>query len=60
MIGASTADGTAIQNDPVTAADLFCSICRALHVDPRKVNLSPIGRPLKIVDGGAPVEKLFG
>jgi hypothetical protein len=44
----------------VTAPDLFCTICQALHVDPRKENVSPIGRPLKIVDGGQPVHKLFG
>jgi hypothetical protein len=60
VIGASTDDGTAVQRDPVTAPDLFCTICQALHVDPRKENVSPIGRPLKIVDGGQPVNKLFG
>lgn len=60
VIGSSTADGTAVKNDPVTANDLFCSICRALDVNPRKENMSPLGRPMKIVDGGAPVEQLFG
>lgn len=60
VIGASTDDGTSVKNDPVTAADLFCTICKSLHVDPTKENLSPIGRPLKIVDGGQPVAKLFG
>jgi hypothetical protein len=60
VIGSSTADGTAVADDPVTANDLFCSICKSLDVDPRKENMSPLGRPMKIVDGGAPVEKLFG
>jgi len=59
VIGASTADGTAVADDPVTANDLFCTICKSLDVDPRKENMSPLGRPMKIVDGGAPVEKLF-
>lgn len=59
VIGASTADGTSVAEDPVTANDLFCSICQALDVDARKENLSPLGRPMKIVDGGAPVEQLF-
>ena len=59
VIGSSTADGTAVADDPVTANDLFCSICQALDVDPRKENMSPLGRPMKIVDGGAPVKKLF-
>ena len=59
VIGSSTADGTAVADDPVTANDLFCTICQALDVDPRKENMSPLGRPMKIVDGGAPVKKLF-
>jgi len=60
VIGSSTADGTAVADDPVTANDLFCTICKSLDVDPRHENMSPLGRPMKIVDGGAPVEKLFG
>jgi uncharacterized protein (DUF1501 family) len=60
VIGSSTADGTAVADDPVTANDLFCTICKSLDVDPRKENMSPLGRPMKIVDGGAPVENLFG
>lgn len=60
VIGSSTPDGTSVADDPVTANDLFCSICKALDVDPETERMSPIGRPMKIVDGGAPVEKLFG
>jgi hypothetical protein len=59
VIGSSTADGTAVADDPVTANDLFCTICKSLDVDPDKENMSPLGRPMKIVDGGTPVEKLF-
>jgi hypothetical protein len=60
VIGASTDDGTAVKHDPVTVPDLFSTICKSLKVDPHKENLSPVGRPLKIVDGGKPVDKLFG
>jgi hypothetical protein len=60
VIGGSSPDGMAIKDDPVTVPDLFASICKSLKVDPTKENLSPIGRPLKIVDGGSPVAKLFG
>ena len=60
VIGASTKDGMAVERDPVSVADLFSTVCKSLQVDPRKENMSPIGRPLKIVDGGEPVEKLFG
>jgi hypothetical protein len=59
VIGSSTGNGTAVKDDRVTVADLFCSICRSLKVDPRAENISPLGRPLKIVDGGKVVEQLF-
>lgn len=59
VIGASTKDGGAVDHDPVTVHDLFASICRALDVNPSHENISPLGRPIKIVDGGKPVSKLF-
>ena len=40
-------------------ADLFCTICQAMHIDPRKENVTPIGRPIRLVDGGQPVRELF-
>jgi len=60
VIGASTDDGTAVKENPIAVNDLFCSICKSLHVDPRKEAISPLGRPMKIVDGGNVVEALFG
>jgi hypothetical protein len=60
VIGESTADGMAVKNDPVTVPDLFSTICKTLNVNPATENISPLGRPMKIVDGGKPVEKLFG
>jgi hypothetical protein len=59
VIGATNADGTDIKDRPVSVADLFCSMCHSLKVDPRKENTSPLGRPLKIVDGGSVVRELF-
>jgi hypothetical protein len=59
VVGSSTADGTSVKDDPVTPNDLFCSICRCLNVNPAKENMSPLGRPMKIVDGGKPIEQLF-
>jgi len=59
VVGSSTADGTAIQDRPVTVPDLLCSICHSLKVDPRTENMSPLGRPMKIVDGGTVVTELF-
>ncbi len=59
VLGASTGDGSSVKERPVTIADLFCTVCHALKIDARKENISPEGRPFKIVDGGAPVKELF-
>lgn len=59
VIGSSSKDGTSIADHPVTVQDLFSSICKSLKVDPTHENISPLGRPLKIVDGGHPVAQLF-
>ena len=40
-------------------ADLFCTFCQALKINARKENLSTLGRPIKVVDGGQPVKELF-
>ncbi|MCA9083015.1 MAG: DUF1501 domain-containing protein [Planctomycetaceae bacterium] len=52
VCGASTADGTDIADSPVTVQDLFQTICKSLHVNANHENMSPLGRPMKIVDGG--------
>ena len=60
VVGSSTANGSAVADRPVSVPDLFCSICHSLQVDPRKEHLSPLGRPMKVVDGGEVVKELFG
>jgi hypothetical protein len=59
VIGSTTATGNAVANRPVSVADLFCTFCQCLGINPRKENLTPIGRPIRIVDGGQPVCELF-
>ena len=59
VIGASSADGTEVKDRPVAVNDLLTSFCHALKIDPRKENMSSVGRPIKIVDGGKPVTELF-
>ena len=60
IIGESSADGTEVKDHPVAVNDLLTSVCHALKINPAKENMSPLGRPIKIVDGGKVVEKLFG
>ncbi|MCI0681524.1 MAG: DUF1501 domain-containing protein [Gemmataceae bacterium] len=59
VIGSTSAGGNDVTNRPVGVADLFCTFCRALDVNPRKENMTPIGRPIRIVDGGEAVRELF-
>ena len=59
VIGASTTDGSDVSQHPVSVPDLLASLCRTLKVDTSKEMMSPIGRPIKIVDGGKPVASLF-
>jgi hypothetical protein len=59
VIGSSTPDGSGVKDRPVTVVDLMASFCKALQIDPKKENISPQGRPIKIVDGGQPVKELF-
>jgi len=59
VIGESTPDGTAVKDRPVGVNDLLTSFCSALKIDPKKENMSPLGRPIKIVDGGSAVKELF-
>jgi hypothetical protein len=59
VIGSTSDGGNDVTSRPVGVADLFCTFCRALDINPRKENMTPIGRPIRIVDGGAAVRELF-
>ena len=60
VIGDTDAGGNEVTDRPVTVQDLFQSFCQSLKIDAAKENMSRIGRPIKIVDGGKPVDELFG
>ncbi len=59
VIGSSSADGTEVKDRPVGVSDLLNTFCHALKIDPTKENMTPVGRPIKVVDGGKPVMELF-
>jgi hypothetical protein len=59
VLGATNATGNDVANRPVRVPDLFCTFCHALGINPRKENITPLGRPIRIVDGGQPVRELF-
>jgi len=59
VIGATDAEGATVEDNPVTVPDLLKTVCHSLKIEAEKENLSPLGRPVKIVDGGKVVEQLF-
>jgi uncharacterized protein (DUF1501 family) len=60
VIGQLDAGGESVKDRPVGVADLFRTICHGLTIDAAKENMSSIGRPIKIVDGGEVVREVFG
>jgi hypothetical protein len=60
VIGQLDAGGESVKDRPVSVADLFRTICHGLGIDAAKENMSSIGRPIKIVDGGEVVKEVFG
>jgi hypothetical protein len=59
VIGATDAGGDAIKDRPVAINDFLRTICHSLGIDADKQNMSSIGRPIRIVDGGEAVKEAF-
>jgi len=59
VIGETDASGASVTEHPVTVSDLFRTICSGLKVDADHENMSSIGRPIKIVENGKVVKKVF-
>jgi uncharacterized protein (DUF1501 family) len=59
VIGRTSDSGDEVADRPVTEKDLFQTIYKSLKIDAHKENMSPIGRPIRIVDGGSAVAELL-
>lgn len=59
VIGSSDEDAMLPKDRPVKVSHLHASICHALGIDPDKEVMTPLQRPMKLVDKGKPVEELF-
>ncbi len=59
VIGETNDAGTEVIARPVAVTDLFRSIYHTLGIDADQENMSGIGRPIKVVDGGEVVQELF-
>jgi len=59
VIGQTSSDGTNITDRPVGVSDMLRTICHGLGLNADHENMSSIGRPIKIVDGGELVKEAF-
>jgi uncharacterized protein (DUF1501 family) len=49
VVGDTGPDGASIKERPVTVSDFLATVCSALGIDHQKLNLSNVGRPIRIV-----------
>jgi uncharacterized protein (DUF1501 family) len=59
VIGRLNDAGTDVAERPVAVQDLFRTVYHGLSIDPDKENMSSIGRPIALADGGEVVRELF-
>jgi hypothetical protein len=59
VIGSSDAEGREVHDRPVKVPDLHATFCHALGIDPSREVMTPLQRPMKLVDGGEVVKELF-
>lgn len=59
VVGKTNPSGESVTDQPVSVNDMLRTICSGLKIDPDKENMSNIGRPIKVVDGGQVVPGIF-
>ncbi len=53
VVGRTSTDGLTVEDRPVSTPDFLATICVALGLDPKKQNLSNVGRPIRLTDPDA-------
>jgi hypothetical protein len=57
--GSTDAEGAKVERDPVTVPNFFATIAALLGMDPTHEEMSPVGRPIAVSDGGTPVRAIM-
>jgi hypothetical protein len=57
--GATDATGSEVKENPVNVGDLHATMFDALGVDYAKENITPEGRPIRLVDKGKSIKEMF-
>jgi hypothetical protein len=56
--GRTSSDGLEVEDGKVEIGDVLATLCRALRIDPKRQNISEVGRPIRIAEG-TPVEAVL-
>ena len=60
VVGKTSADGTSVEEKPVSVPDLIATVAKAVGIDPKKQNMSNVGRPIRVTDPDAkPIGELL-
>jgi hypothetical protein len=60
VVGRTDAEGAAVTDRPVSCIQFMATVCKTLGIDHTKMNNTPNGRPIRIVErGGEPVREVF-
>ncbi len=60
VVGRTSKDGAQLESNPTRTADLMTTIFRSIGLDPRKQNMSNVGRPIRLADpSGEAIEGLL-
>jgi Protein of unknown function (DUF1501) len=60
VVGATDKDGIDVVDRPVGVMDLVATMTKAMGINIAAQFTTPRGRPIKIVDGGKPIQELVG
>jgi hypothetical protein len=59
IVGSSDAGGFEIKDRPVTVEDYAATLYQCVGIDTKKQTVNEFGRPIRILNGGAPIRELF-
>lgn len=60
VVGQTSPDGTRVESEPTRTADLMATVFQGIGLDPRKQNMSNVGRPIRLADpDGEPLKELL-
>jgi hypothetical protein len=57
--GKTSPDGMEVVDQKVSVKDVLATLCRAVGVADTQENMTNLGRPIKIVDGGNPIKEIL-